>query len=148
MTKTIYDPMARAELAARIDRLQPTAPARWGKFTAPRMVAHLIDSVRMATGELPVKPRPSILSSRLMRYLVIYHLPWPKGAPTAPELLERAPESWAADVATLKEQLHRAAERGPNAPWAAHPAFGDISGKTWGVLMHRHVAHHLSQFGV
>ena len=148
MPKTLYDAAARAGLAARFSRLQPTAPARWGKFTAPRMVSHLIDSVRMATGELPIKARPSILGNRLVRYLVIYHLPWPKGAPTAPELLARAPESWTADVATLQLELERAAARGPHATWAAHPAFGDISGATWGVLIHRHVDHHLAQFGV
>jgi hypothetical protein len=147
MPKTIFDPAARAELLVRVARLDATTPARWGKFTAPRMVSHLISSVRMAVGEEPVKPRPSFLSGRLVRYLVIYVLPWPKGAPTAPELLARAPESWGADLAVLNAALERAAANGAHGRWAEHPAFGDLSGADWGVLLHRHVHHHLTQFG-
>jgi hypothetical protein len=52
MARTIFDPSARGALLARIDRLEATPPARFGTFTAPRMVSHLIDSVRMALGDL------------------------------------------------------------------------------------------------
>ncbi len=147
MPKTIFDSTDRAALLARAGRLEATAPARWGKFTAPRMVSHLISSARMALDEEAVAPRRSILSNRLVRYLVIYVMPFPRGAPTAPELLARAPDSWQADVAQLQALTERLAknERGH---WAAHPAFGDISPKDWGVLIYRHTSHHLSQFGV
>ncbi|MBM3909030.1 MAG: DUF1569 domain-containing protein [Gemmatimonadetes bacterium] len=148
MPKSIHDPAARAALLARLDRLDATTPARWGSFTAPRMVTHLIESARMATGDLPVKARRTFLSNRLVRYLFIYVAPFPRGAPTAPELLARAPNSWAADVATLKAEIERAAVRGPAAAWPAHPAFGALSGADWGVLIHKHTDHHLSQFGV
>jgi len=148
MAKTIYDPTARADLFARIDRLQATAPARWGKFTAPRMVAHLISSIRIALGDEPAAFRPSFLSNRLMRYLVIYVIPWPRGAPTAPEMLARAPESWTSDVAALKDLVERASAHATSGRWSVHPGFGDISGRDWGALIHRHVHHHLTQFGV
>ncbi len=148
MPKTIFDPAARAALAGRIDRLAATTPARWGKFTAPRMVAHLIESVRMALGDVTVRPRPSVLSNRVMRYLVIYLMPWPKGTPTAPELLARAPDAWPLDIAALKSNIDRAAANGPRGAWQPHPAFGDISPVDWGVLIHKHVHHHLTQFGV
>lgn len=147
MEGTIFDPTARAALLARFDRLDATAPARWGKFTAPRMVSHLISAVRMALGEEVCKDRPSILSNRVVRYLVIHVLPFPRGAPTAREMLSRAPESWAADVAAVKALIVRAAANGRDGAWARHPAFGDISGHDWGVLIHRHTHHHLSQFG-
>lgn len=35
----------------------------------------------------------------------------------------------------------------PDASWADHPAFGDINGKDYGVLLYRHFDHHLRQFG-
>ena len=147
MAASIFDPAARAALLARFDGLEATAPARWGKFTAPRMVSHLISAVRMALGEEACKDRPSILSNRVVRYLVIHHLPFPRGAPTAREMLSRAPESWAADIAAVKALIERAAAKGRDASWARHPAFGDLSGDDWGVLIHRHTHHHLSQFG-
>jgi len=147
MAKTIFDSTARAALLARLDRLQPTAPARWGTFTAPKMVAHLIASIRIALGDEPAAFRPSFLSNRLMRYLLIYVIPWPRGAPTAPEMLARAPESWASDVAALKNLIERASAHGTSGRWSVHPGFGDISGRDWGALIHRHVHHHLTQFG-
>lgn len=147
MAKTLFQSADCAALLARIDRLDATASARWGTFTAPRMVSHLISSVRMALGEEPSKFRASFMSWRVMRWFIIYVMPWPKGAPTAPEMLARAPESWSTDVATLKELVTRAASRGPHGTWHRHPAFGDLSGAEWGALIHRHVAHHLTQFG-
>ncbi len=146
MAGTIFNPADRAALLARFDRLDATAPARWGKFTAPRMVSHLISAVRMALGEETCKDRPSILSNRVVRHLVIHVLPFPRGAPTAREMLSRVPESWAADVSTIKSLIERAAVNGRDGTWARHPAFGDISARDWGVLIHKHVNHHLTQF--
>lgn len=147
MARTIFDPASCAALLARIDGLDAAARARWGTFTAPRMVSHLISAVRMALGEASFKDRPSFLSNRVVRYLVIHVLPFPRGAPTAREMLARAPESWAADVAALKTLLERAAANGRDGVWARHPAFGAISAHDWGVLIHKHVHHHLTQFG-
>src|SRR5512141_1697849 len=124
MPGTIFDSTARAVLLARVDRLDATTPARWGKFTAPRMVSHLIASVRMALGELDIPPRGTFLRNPFVRYLIIHVLPFPKGAPTARELLARAPESWASDVAALKAVIERAAANGPGGTWTPHPAFG------------------------
>jgi hypothetical protein len=147
VAKTIFDPAARAALLARIDGLDATAAARWGKFTAPRMVSHLISTLRLALGEEPCKDRPSFLSNRVVRHLVIHVLPFPRGAPTAREMLSRAPESWPLDIAALKSLIERAAANGRDGAWARHPLFGAISAHDWGVLIHKHVNHHLTQFG-
>ena len=147
MAASIFDPAARAALLARLGRLDATAPARWGQFTAPRMVSHLISAVRMALGEESCKDRPSFLSNRVVRYLVIHVLPFPRGAPTAREMLARVPETWSADTAALRTLIERAAANGRGGTWALHPAFGDLSAHDWGVLIHKHVNHHLTQFG-
>jgi len=148
MPKSIYDPAARAALLARLDHLDPNAPARFGTLTAPRMLAHLIDAVRMALGDLPIPPRKTFLSNRLVRYLIIHVFPFPKGAPTAPALLARAPDTWASDVAALKAIIERAAAQANGGTWQAHPAFGVLSTADWGVLIYKHSDHHLAQFGV
>jgi hypothetical protein len=69
-----------------VARLKPDTPARWGKFNAAQMVAHLNDAMRMASGELRIPPRNTPLRYWAVRKMVIYVLPFPKGAPTAPEL--------------------------------------------------------------
>jgi hypothetical protein len=44
--------------------------------------------------------------------------------------------------------MDRFAARGQDGPWVDHPAFGRLSPRAWGVLVYRHMDHHLRQFGV
>lgn len=146
--KSIFEPEVRRELNERIARLSPELPARWGRLDAPRMVTHLIESARMAVGDLPVASKHLPLRFYPLNHLVVYYAPFPKGAPTVPELLARVPSTWADDVETLQGLLEEVATRDPDAEWPEHPAFGRLSGKGWGVLIYRHFNHHLTQFGV
>ena len=148
MAKTIFDAAAREALIHRLHLLTPTAKARWGKFTPSSMVSHLIQSCRMGLGDLQVADYPGPLQYFPLNWLVIHMLPWPKGAPTAPELLERTTTEWEGDIMSLVELIRRASQKAPGDQWPPHPAFGKLSGKDWGVLIHRHVDHHFQQFGI
>jgi hypothetical protein len=78
---TAWDPAVRNGLLARARALTPQHTAKWGKFTAAGMLAHLNESTRMATGELPVTAKaPSFLRWPPLRYLIVHHLPMPKSA--------------------------------------------------------------------
>ena len=103
--KSVWNESDYRELCSRIDRLQSDARARWGKFTAPQMVCHLADALRMAHGTFPVKPRNLPLRYPGIKQLVIYQLPFPKGAPTAPELLVRQATEWHGEVDDLKREF-------------------------------------------
>lgn len=142
-----YDPARRAELLARLALLSPDRAPAWGRFTAPRMVLHLLESIRMAKGEIRPAPRPLPLQF-LVRPLFVHHLPWPKGAPTAPELLSRTPSTWEDDLAALRDAIATYPEPAADAALPDHPAFGPMDKRDWGVLLLRHVDHHLKQFGV
>jgi hypothetical protein len=146
--KTLWDTTARKELCERLGRLTPAAARRWGTMSAPQMVAHLNDAMRMAIGDMPVAPRNLPLRFTPIKQLVIYCLPFPKGAPTAPELVSRIPADWPTECATLLTLMDRFAQRDRGGPWPDHPAFGKLTSKAWGVLAYRHVDHHLKQFGV
>jgi hypothetical protein len=146
---TFWDRSTREDLCRRIDRLTPDSRARWGKFTAAQMVAHLNDAMRMAAGELNVAPKNLPIRYFPLKQLILYVLPFPKSAPTAPELLARC------DVADLRAEqaefsriAERAASKAPSDRWPAHPAFGPLSHKAWGKLVFKHTEHHLKQFGV
>ncbi len=146
--KTLWDNGTRKELKERLGRLQYDAPAQWGKMNAPIMVAHLCYSFKMAMGELEVKSKKLPLRYSPLKEFVIYLLPFPKGAPTAPELLPEDTGDWAEGLADLRSRLEALAARDPKGKWPEHPAFGKLSHKQWGVLGYRHVDHHLKQFGV
>ena len=146
--KSIFNPAVHRELQDRVQRLTPQQQPRWGRMSAAQMVAHLTDSLKMASGELEVAPKKVPIRFSPLKELVLYVLPMPKGLPTAPELIRRKPGEWTAEVATLREQLNGLVERGAEALAPAHPAFGTLSAKQWGVLVYRHMDHHLRQFGV
>jgi hypothetical protein len=147
--KSVWNDPEHRELQERVKRLTAQHAATWGTMNASQMVAHLSDAIRMASGELRVAPK-SILVLRYppLKQLVIYWLPFPKGAPTVPELIARQPGAWPAEIADLQHQLERFVGRGPRATAATHPVFGRLSGSQWGVLVYRHMDHHLRQFGV
>lgn len=147
--KSVWNDREHRELQGRVKQLTAQHPAGWGKMNASQMVVHLSDAIRMASGELRVAPKNiPVLRYPPLKQLVIYWLPFPKGGPTSPELLARQPGDWPAEIADLQNQLDRFVSRGPRATAATHPAFGRLSGTQWGVLVYRHMDHHLRQFGV
>jgi hypothetical protein len=145
--KTIWKASTRDELRARLGRLTPGSMPRWGRMTAPQMVAHLADSARMALGDLPVAPKRVPLRYPPLKQLCIYCLPIPKSVPTAPELIQRSPGDWEHEVNAAGALLERIASP-PDGRRPDHPVFGRLSEQAWGVLVYRHYDHHLRQFGV
>jgi hypothetical protein len=145
--KTLWQEDVRRELTARLEKLSPAAPAEWGKMNASQMLAHLNNSFLMATGELPVKSKKLPIRFTPLKQLIIYVLPFPKGAPTARELISRDPGNWDIERENLRNRINgfTTADRIDLA--AEHPAFGRMTPKTWGVLGYRHIDHHFRQFG-
>ena len=145
--KTLWGPAAREELCERLGRLTPSAERRWGSMTAPAMVAHLADAMLMALGELHIPSRNLPLRFTPIKQLVIFWLPFPKNAPTAPQLIGRAPREWPSECAALRSLIERFGQREQRGRWPDHPAFGTMTGRAWGVLGYWHIDHHFRQFG-
>ena len=146
--KTIWDEAARHALLIRLGQLQSNSPAKWGKFNVTQMVQHLADPLRAAMGEMQVAAKSGPLRNPVLRYLIIYWLPWPKGAPTAPEFIPPLGGDFEGNRQELKKVLGRFVQYTQENRAFAHPAFGDLTREDWGVLTHRHIEHHLKQFGV
>lgn len=84
----------------------------------------------------------------IVKQLVMFYLPWPKGVATAPELLSRSPEHWTNESGALHAAIEAFAAKSRDGKWPRHPFFGHLSGAEWGRFMYRHLDHHLTQFGV
>ncbi len=143
--KTFFDDDVRQALLTRIEHVTPSSRALWGKMNAEQMLTHLVQSLRMAVGELQVKSKKLPMRHAPLRQLIVYWLPWPKSAPTAPELIPSNSET----IESCKRELSRLADvfASRTGDWPEHPAFGDLGRAAWGVLVRRHVDHHLRQFG-
>ena len=127
----------------------PDSKPVWGRFTAPEMVCHVSCDLRQALGELETGPSSGPLARFPLNWLAIHVIRWPRGkGKSPPEFLATRPTTWAEDVSRLRDLIDRFGARGPSARWPASPVFGRISGRSWGVMEHKHLDHHLRQFGV
>jgi hypothetical protein len=83
-----------------------------------------------------------------LKHLIIYVLPFPKGAPTAPELkVDEVAASLEDERAALLELLDRIGTGPQEGAGPAHPLFGPLTRREWAVITYKHVDHHLKQFG-
>jgi hypothetical protein len=116
-------------------------------MTAAQMLAHLADPLKAAMGSKKVAVKSSAFSNPIVRTLIIYCMPWPKGAPTAPEFIHAHEEHFGENLTALHRTIEEFVASGDSARRRPHPAFGQLSGRAWGRLVYRHLDHHLRQFG-
>jgi hypothetical protein len=143
---TLLDRDDREGIARRLRAVRPDAAAAWGRLTAPLMLCHLADQMRVAVGDVPAKPTHTFLMRTLVKSLVVNTaMKPPRGrAMTAPEMLASKPTTWEADIAAIIDLMERVGKGTSN---AVHPAFGPLTPEQWGRLCWKHMDHHLTQFG-
>jgi hypothetical protein len=145
---SVLNDTERSAMVNRMQSLSASSKARWGKLNVVGMLQHLRLSMRMGVGELPVasvNKKPFQMFP--LKHLILYVLPFPKGAPTAVELKPGdagAFEDEREAVLALLEQIGNGPTEGMG---PAHPLFGPLSWREWGAVTHKHVDHHLKQFG-
>ncbi|MEM9552734.1 MAG: DUF1569 domain-containing protein [Acidobacteriota bacterium] len=143
---TIFDDAARAELVARLARLTPEASPRWGGLDAPRVLVHLADSVRAALGEVESTVGTGPTSWPGLRWLAM-NIPLPRGVTGPPEAFRTPPGDFEDDrrelVGLLEKLVVHECEQ-----WPGHVVFGPMTRDDWGCFTHKHLDHHLRQFGV
>lgn len=147
--RTILDETDRQALLRRVASLTAGSTPRWGRMNVGAMIAHLSQWTRMALGELPVVPKNKVAFQVFpLKHLILYVFPFPKGVPTARELLAGAVGPIEADQAALQALLLRLGEGAAAGMGPVHPLFGALTRREWCALAYKHSDHHLRQFGV
>lgn len=146
--RSILNDGDRAAIDRRVRSLSVSSTGRWGSMDVTGMLRHLRLSSLMALGELTV---PSVNKRACqvfpLKHLILYVLPFPKGAPTAPELKPADAASFEEERAAVLELLERIGTGLREGLGPAHPLFGPLSWREWGVATYKHTDHHLKQFG-
>jgi uncharacterized protein DUF1569 len=149
--KNLYDAACLQDLKQRLARLQPASQRQWGKMNAGQAVAHCSTAMEWAVGD--TKP-PRMFIGRIIGGLIRNKVvgddePMRKNSPTAPTLIVTNEQELETERAKLNGLLDRFAANGP-AGCTKHPHsfFGPLKPEQWAVLMHKHIDHHLRQFGV
>lgn len=138
----------RADIVRRLQSLSASSTRRWGSLDVVGMLQHLNLSARMMLGDLPV-PSSNKRAFQVfpLKHLILYVLPFPKGAPTAAELKPVETSTFETERAALLERLERIGTGPTEGSGPAHPLFGAMTWKEWGVVTYKHADHHLKQFG-
>ena len=137
----------RANIVRRLQSLSTSSTRQWGSLDVVGMLQHLNLSARMTLGELPVaSSNKRVFQVFPLKHLILYVLPFPKGAPTAAELKPADASTFEAERTALLDFLERIGTGPTEGSGPAHPLFGPMSWKDWGVVTYKHADHHLKQF--
>ena len=136
-----------------VKTIEPVTPGRWGKMNAQQMVEHVAGFFRISTNKLkfpfvtPLEQLPKyrafLLSEKEFRENT--------KAPILPD--EPFPVRYATmdeSVADLERQVEYFFQYFSEDPEkkTLHPVFGELNFEEWVQLHHKHVKHHLKQFGL
>src|SRR5262249_34700541 len=101
--RSILNEADRAESGNRLRSLSESSTRRWVSMGVAGMLKHLRMSAQMTLGERPVRGA----NKRAFQMFPLYVFPFPKGAPTAPELKPSDAATFAEERAALLELLER-----------------------------------------
>jgi hypothetical protein len=146
--RSILNEGDRAAIAGRLQSLTVSSTRRWGSMDVVAMLKHLQLSMAMTVGELEVASgNKRAFQMFPLKHLILYVLPFPKGAPTAAELKPHDAASLEVERAAVLELLERIGTGANDGPAPPHPLFGPMTWREWGVATYKHADHHLKQFG-
>ncbi|MEN1783886.1 MAG: DUF1569 domain-containing protein [Bacteroidota bacterium] len=147
----IFEAETTNTLLSRIEQLQDTSEPQWGKMNVAQMLAHCNVSYDMVYTDKYPKPGAfqKFIIKMLAKKAVVGPKPYPKNARTAPEFLITDERDFETEKTALIQNLNKTQELGANYfdNRESH-AFEKLSVKEWSTLFHKHLDHHLTQFGV
>jgi len=146
---SLFEPAAKQSTLERLTALSPGAARQWGKMDAAQMMAHCSVALEAGTGDKPLKQALiGKIFAPFVRSSFLSDKPFGKNSPTDPTFIVRDARDFAGEKERLAGLVARFCERGPaEAGRNTHSFLGKISGDDWGVVMYKHLDHHLRQFG-
>ena len=141
------------ELIVLVNKLKGDEKGKWGKMNAQQMIEHVAGFFKVSTGKIhfplttPAEHLPKykefLLSDKEFRENT--------KAPVLPE--EPLPLQYAT-MPEAKNDLTKSVDdffeffRNDPSKTTLHPAFGELNFDEWIQLHHKHITHHLKQFGL
>ena len=148
--KNITNSDDRAFLVKRIEQLNPSTQALWGKMDVAQMLVHCREGLKLATGELKLKRLwLGYLLGPFMKSIYYNDKPLSKNVPTAKEIKITSAAAFEAAKQELLDALEDYTnQKALHGERASHPFLGYLTPEQWGKGMYKHLDHHLQQFGV
>lgn len=137
---------------SHLNKLTADKKPAWGKMSAQRMVEHLTDTLRIATGENPQELlTPEDKLERMVAFLYTDKpmardmvVPFAKeGTPLRHEELELAIDEFVEVYLDFQELFAENPELK-----TVHAYFGPLNYEQWDLVNKKHLTHHFTQFGI
>ena len=150
--KNIIDDSTKSEVVKRIEKLNSSATAMWGKMNVNQMLCHCSDQLRLANGTKQSKFVGNIMLTTVLKWLILTVLKAPKGKIKTVRELEQGdggtnPTMFDKDKISLIDLVRNFDDSFKLNKTAVHPAFGKMNHWQFGRLAYVHLDHHLNQFG-
>lgn len=148
--ETLWNQADSVNLRARLSKLSADAPRQWGTMNVGQMLRHMDIAYKNAIGEIQVgrHPMSSMVSLKPIKWLVLQVLPFQKNLPTAKEYKATPNIDFGAAYETFLNTFDRITQEAKTLKFVEHPIFGQMTFDEWGILLYKHLDHHLKQFGV
>ena len=143
--RTLLQPRDYEYVLTRLNALNGSETRLWGTMTVSQMLMHCRKQVEMALGEIPSKPMFPRPVQWLSKITFGYYIPWSKNLVTAPEMVTKEDVVFEAEHERLLSIVSEFMEADE---FYAHPIFGNLNKEDWGLIIYKHLDHHLRQFGV
>ena len=110
------------------------------------MLWHCNQVLKTSLRDVQVAPRRPPFPVPVLKFM-LFRMPWPHGAPTAPEYTTDVPRDFGAERKQCLELIDRFVARKIEEGGWGPAVFGEITGREWSGLQAKHLDHHLKQFG-
>jgi hypothetical protein len=147
--KNLFSQTDAGAVINRIERLQPSSQAQWGKMNVAQMLAHCRAPFAVYFGELKQKRGlMGILFGAMAKKRMLHDGNFARNIPTAKHFIVNDERDFEKEKRQLIEMIKRFTSTADPHTMQQHPFFGKMSGNEWAVLAYKHLDHHLRQFGV
>ncbi len=149
--KNIFDLNETNAVIDRVNKLESSTQAKWGKMSVDQMLAHCNVQYEMAFET--IHPKPAGFKRALLKLFVkptvVNNKPYKKNSRTAPEFLITDSKNFNVEKERLVNYLKKAQNLGADYfdNRESH-SFGKLSKKEWNNMFYKHLDHHLRQFDV
>jgi hypothetical protein len=145
----LFESTTATEIISRIERLQPTSQAQWGKMNVAQMLAHCQGPFEIYFSEKKLKrPLMGLLFGKIVIKRLLSNKPWRRSLPTAKEFIITGPRNFEEEKNKLVNIVNRFSSDGYTIISFTHPFFGKLSSQEYALFNYKHLDHHLQQFGV
>ncbi len=148
----IFEKEVADGIVARINSLNTSNLAQWGKMDVAQMLAHCSVTYEMIYDNNHSAPNfflKFILKNFVKRSLTDATTPYKKNSGTAPAFIIKGDKDFDTEKKRLVDFIQKTQQLGEaHFDGKASLSFGNLSKVEWSNLMYKHLDHHLTQFGV